>query len=142
MKRRSKARSWALQILYAGEVTGVADLISIADEHLREKRAGERGKEYTIRLINTVMDKLEAIDGIIIRTLTSWPIDRLSIIDKNILRIGTCELLYFSDIPRAVVIDEAIKLAGMYGGTESSKFINGVLDAIVKTEGKDECSTE
>ena len=137
MKRRSKARSWALQIRYAGELGGVGDLTTIAHEHLRKKKAGERGKIYTIRLITRIMDELEVIDGIIARNLTSWPIERLSIIDKNILRIGTCEIMFFDDIPHAVVIDEAIKLAGIYGGTESSKFINGVLDSIVKTKGKD-----
>jgi N utilization substance protein B len=140
MKRRSKARIWALQIIYAWEISG-GDLFEIAREHLRKKKAGEKGKEYTLRLIPKIEEELEHIDAEIQKTLTTWPIDRLSLIDKNILRIGTCELLFFEDIPEAVVIDEAIILAKIYGGTDSPKFINGILDTVAKQRGKKGCST-
>jgi len=123
------------------EVLG-GDLQEIAADHLDRKRAGERGSEYTLKLISKIHEELTHIDEVIEGTLISWPIERLSVIDKNILRIGTCELLFFGDIPPAVIIDESINLAGTYGGSESSKFINGILDAILKLKGERGCSTE
>jgi N utilization substance protein B len=141
MKRRSKSRIWALQIIYMWEVLG-GDLPEIAEDHLDKKRAGERGRDYTLRLISKINEELRYIDEVIEGTLTSWPIERLSVIDKNILRIGTCELLYFIDVPPAVVIDEAIELAIAYGGSDSSKFINGILDSIYKARGGSGCTTE
>lgn len=140
MKRRSKARIWALQIIYAWELGG-GDLFEIAREHLRKKKAGEKGKEYTLALIPKIKEEIEHIDAVIQKTLTAWPIDRLSLIDKNILRIGTCELLFFEDVPRAVIIDEAVTLARIYGGTESPRFVNGILDTVSKQRGKSGCST-
>jgi N utilization substance protein B len=140
MKRRSKARIWALQIIYAWEISG-GDLSAIATEHLRRKRAGQKAREYTLKLIPMLAEKLEHIDAVIEKTLTAWPIDRLSVIDKNILRIGTCELLFFNDIPPAVIIDEAVTLARLYGGTDSPKFINGVLDTVSKFRGEPGCTT-
>jgi len=141
MRRRSKARIWALQIIYAWELLG-GNLLEIATLHLDRRKAGEKGRDFTLDLISMIDEKLEPIDRIIEESLTSWPIDRLSIIDKNIIRIGVCELLFFDDTPRAVVIDEAINLATAYGGVDSARFINGVLDAISKPAGDSECSTE
>ncbi|MFQ6103190.1 MAG: transcription antitermination factor NusB [Candidatus Glassbacteria bacterium] len=140
MKRRSKSRIWALQIIYTWEIID-GELQEIARDHLSRKLAGEKGKKYTLQLVSKISEELKRIDEVIGEALTSWPIDRLSVIDKNILRIGICELLYFDDIPRAVVIDEAVKLAHAYGGIESSRFINGVLDAVSDTKGNSGCST-
>jgi N utilization substance protein B len=141
MKRRSKARIWALQIIYTWEILG-GDPVGITESHLNQRKAGEKGREYTRKLVSKIKDELPNIDSVLEKTLTAWPIERLSIVDKNILRIGACELLYFSEIPRAVVIDEAIKLADLYGGVESARFINGILDSIAMTTGEGECITE
>jgi N utilization substance protein B len=140
MRRRSKARIWTLQIIYAWEIGG-GDLLDIAHEHLRKKRAGEKGKDYALRLIDVIRQNLETIDNLIATALTSWPIERLSIIDKNILRIGTCELLFFGEVPHAVVIDEALRLAARYGGADSVKFVNGILDAVARGRDRNGCST-
>jgi N utilization substance protein B len=118
------------------------NLHEIAAEHLDRKNAGKMGRAFTLKLISKIDKELEHIDKIIEGSLTAWPIERLSVIDKNIIRLGTCELLFFGDIPRAVVIDEAINLATTYGGVDSAGFVNGVLDAISKPGGDSRCSTE
>ncbi len=140
MRRRSKARIWTLQIIYAWE-TGNGDLLEIAHEHLKKRQAGEKGRDYALRLVTAIGQNLETIDELIRGALTSWPIERLSIIDKNILRIGTCELLCFEEVPHVVVIDEALKLAGRYGGADSAKFINGILETVSRIRGQNGCST-
>jgi N utilization substance protein B len=80
------------------------------------------------------MDHLTEIDGLITKYAPDWPLEQITIVDRNVLRIGAYELLYEEDIPPRVAINEAIEIAKNFGGESSGKFVNGVLGAIYKNE--------
>jgi N utilization substance protein B len=89
---------------------------------------------FTDRLTSGIHEHLKIIDERISRHATNWQLKRMAVIDRNVLRIGVYELIYASDIPPKVTINEAVELAKKYGDMESSKFVNGILDKIHKTE--------
>ena len=89
-------------------------------------------RDFAMSLLVCVCEHLVAIDEKITQYATNWQMDRMAIIDRNILRIAGCELLFRDDIPPKVAINEAVELAKKYGDLESSKFVNGVLDKINK----------
>ena len=84
--------------------------------------------------IQGIMDNLEKIDTFIVKYATDWPLEQITIVDRNILRIGAYELLFETDIPPKVAINEAIEIAKAFGGESSGKFVNGVLGAMYKNE--------
>ena len=133
MKPRSRARGWALQALYAWEAR--RNDITI-DETLRQfmidRNIAAESREYLRRIMRLVEQNLAEIDDELEAALKNWRMDRLSVIDRNVLRIGAAELLYVSEVPERVAIQEAIILAEKYGTTESPRFVNGVLDALMR----------
>lgn len=136
MRRRSRARGWALQLLYAWETRGrVVPLAALLDEFVGARRIAEANQEYLHTLVATVEQNLPAIDVALERALTNWRLERLSVIDRSILRIGGAELLFLDEIPPRVSIQEAILLAEKYGTAESPRFVNGVLDALMRRTG-------
>lgn len=133
---RRLSRENALKILYRYE-EGDKDLVSIIDSVLG-KKIQEEDRNFSRALVDKTLKHLPIIDEHIIAVLENWPYERLSVIDKIILRLGACEILYFPDIPFQVSINEAIELAKKYSGNDSGKFVNGVLDAIKRNyEGRD-----
>ena len=136
MRRRSRARGWALQLLYAWETRDrVVPLAALLDEFVGARRIAEANQEYLHTLVATIERNLPAIDAALERALTNWRLERLSVIDRSILRIGGAELLYLDEIPPRVSIQEAILLAEKYGTAESPRFVNGVLDALMRRTG-------
>lgn len=131
MKKRRKARELTLEALYRFEITQ-ENPQSILDSIFLRTRISNDIKSFTNELVLKVIEKMGEIDTIISEKLENWKLDRLCIIDKNILRAAVCEFLYFPDIPPKVSIDEAIELAKKYSTEKSSKFVNGVLDQIMK----------
>jgi N utilization substance protein B len=137
MKTRSRARGWALQILYARESRGGAEsLTAILDDFVRNRRIRPASLEYLRRLVATLDSHGADIDRALDRALHNWKMRRLTAIDRNILRVGTAELLHHPDVPPLAAIQEAILLAEKYGTAESPRFVNGVLDAVMKTSGE------
>lgn len=132
---RSRARSWALHLLYAWEIAGEGTPLGHAKGALGQRRMSERYRPYVRRLLTEVDEHLDEIDAVIAETAANWRIERLDVIDRNILRLGIAELLWVEDVPPKVAIHEAVKLATKYGGEESPRFVNGVLDAIFKRSG-------
>jgi N utilization substance protein B len=131
MRRRHKARRWALQILYAWEVRGSErPLEADAEEFFSRRQIASQTREYAERLISALSDNLAEIDVTLVHAAENWDVDRMSIIDRNILRIAIAELRYVEDVPWKVAIDEAVTLASRYGGADSPRFVNGVLDAL------------
>jgi transcription antitermination protein NusB len=131
-RKRSKARGWALQVLYAWEIRAERDrLPDLLREFLSTRRIGEEAREYLETLITGVDLHLDPIDRSLERFLLNWRLDRLSIIDRNILRLAAMEMQHLATPPR-VAIQEAILLAEKYGSNESPRFINGVLDALMR----------
>jgi transcription antitermination factor NusB len=135
MRRRTVAREYSLKILYQKDVTRrPLDLIIGPFWANEEEEVSEEVKDFSSRLIYGVNQHLEEIDQKISCYATNWQLKRMATIDRNILRMGVFELFYAADIPPKVTINEAIELAKKYGDIESSKFVNGILDKIHKTE--------
>jgi N utilization substance protein B len=133
MRPRSRARAWTLQILYAWEARDCAvTLDSVLKDFLAERRIAQASREYLFRLIRVVQERLSEIDTALQAALTNWRLERLSRIDRNVLRIGAAELIGMPDVPPRTSIQEAILLAEKYGSNESPRFVNGVLDALMK----------
>jgi N utilization substance protein B len=131
VRRRTKARRWTLQILYAWEVRGPeCDLGEQATDFFRRRKIADHTRVFSQSLVDSLADHIEAVDEMLEDSTENWDLDRLAIIDRNILRIALAEFLYFDEIPFRVTIDEAVTLAKRYGGAESPRFVNGVLDAL------------
>jgi len=148
MSNRHLARSIAMQSLYQWDFKGrpTAGLPAIIAQNLSEFGNGlTEDKQFVTDTIDGVIDNLEKIDKIISQFAPEWPIEQITIVDRNILRIGIFELKINDKIPPKVAINEAIELAKSYGGQSSGKFVNGVLGAVynemvkngeIKTENK------
>ena len=134
MRKRTQARDWALKILYQSDITKRP--IELSAEYFWESEESPDAeiRDFSKRLVLGVDKNLKEIDATISKYATNWQIKRMAVIDKNILRIGVFELKYTADIPPKVTINEAVELAKTYGDYESSKFVNGILDKIHKTD--------
>jgi N utilization substance protein B len=134
VKERSRARGWALQALYAWESRGEGpDSLIIAFEELATQlRISPQNRLYAEVLLRLTGNNLALIDRTIQQHLTNWTLNRLSVIDRNILRLGVAELLFVDDVPPRVTLHEMIHLAERYGTPESPRFVNGVLDAVLR----------
>jgi transcription antitermination protein NusB len=133
VRERSRARSWTLQVLYAWEARGrVESPIETFAAFQEGRRISVASRPYLRELLKIVGENHNFIDEMLERSLTNWRLDRLSVIDRNILRIGAAELLKLPDVPSRVAIREAILLAEKYGTNESPRFVNGVLDALMR----------
>ena len=98
----------------------------------------EKLKEDALRYVRGIKENIERIDSVISSKLENWTLDRLSAVDRNVLRLGTYELLYEMDVPIEVTLDEMIELAKKYGTENSGRFVNGVLDRIAKEYSPEE----
>jgi N utilization substance protein B len=134
---RRLARELALKILYRYE-EGDTDLPSVIYSVLETKKYQSPDKAFSKSLVEQTIKHLKDIDAEIVAVIENWEYDRISVVDKVILRMGTCEIFYFADIPPQISINEAIEIGKKYGGNDSGRFINGVLDAVKKNyEGSD-----
>lgn len=132
---RSRARAWVLQILYRWESAGAEGTLRDAlVETAGTRRIARRRLPYVRRLVTLLDEHLPDIDRALQASLENWRLERLSRIDRAVLRIGAAELLRVEDVPPKVAIQEAIRLAEAYGGDDSPRFVNGVLDALYKAE--------
>ena len=126
---RRKARSIALQVLY--EVDSVGHDAEVALAHLVDKgKLSEENTAFAQKLVSSVIQNKEEIDQHIRKFAPAWPIEQLSVVDRNILRLAIFEVLLDNDMPVKVAINEAVELAKTFGSDNSSKFINGVLGSV------------
>lgn len=136
MSSRHLSRSIVMQSLYEWDFSKKKseDLTKIIEKNIKEFGPGLEDQSFVWQLITGIVTKLSEIDKIIEKTAPDWPIEQISIIDRNILRIGLYELLYGNkeEVPSKVAINEAIELAKSFGGENSGKFVNGVLGTICK----------
>ena len=130
MGKRRKSRELASQFLYQISITGTDSWEKLLDAFLGDQHAPPDVGKFTGRIVREVIAKRDKIDGVIATYATNWDIKRIAMVDKNILRIAVCELLYMDDIPPIVSINEAVDIAKKYGAVDSGKFVNGVLDKI------------
>uniref|UniRef100_A0A7C3YSF6 Transcription antitermination protein NusB n=1 Tax=candidate division WOR-3 bacterium TaxID=2052148 RepID=A0A7C3YSF6_UNCW3 len=128
---RRKARIAAMEILYRADLLGdeIEDLVKEV-----QKRFALTGDAlfYLLRLITEIKKNRKKIDRMIKKNLKDWKFSRLHLLDKAIMRVATCELLFFPDIPPKVAIDEAIEISKEYTDDSGRRFINAVLAAIYK----------
>jgi N utilization substance protein B len=135
MSNRHLARAIAMQSLYEWDFYGGSkDAAEIADRNLEEWAPNLDEKDFTRQIVNGVLGNRKQIDGTISKFAPDWPLEKITTVDRNVLRIGTYELLFNFDIPSKVAIYEAIELAKTFGGESSGKFVNGVLGAIYRDQ--------
>lgn len=134
MRKRTKAREIAMTVLYQMDVSDSSwqDLLSNYCEY--EHVEDEDIRSFSARLIEGTVTVMDDIDQLLGKYADNWQIDRMAAIDRNIIRFAIYELLYMSDIPPKVTINEAVNLAKKFSLDESGKFVNGVLDKINHTE--------
>jgi N utilization substance protein B len=122
-------------MLFAIEATG-NDADQVIADFWRELPGDAEGREYADSLVRGVHRDAEQLDARIRSASQNWRLERMARIDRNALRLGAFELLTRTDVPRAVILDEAVELAKRFGSDESSKFVNGVLDRIADDLGR------
>jgi len=127
--RRRKSREFALQVLYQLNITKEDAKRALAQFQEHFSPQGE-ADEFLRRLVLGVLEHCRELDRLIEQHLENWRLDRINVIDRNILRMALFELLYCEDIPPKVTINEAIDLGKRYGSEDSGSFINGILDRI------------
>ena len=127
---RRRGRELALQVLYQHELAGrgVEEILR-SFEDLQE--APPVAREFAVELARGVVARLEEVDGHLAGQADNWRLERMAVVDRNILRLAIYELLFEKDTPPAVVIDEAVEIAKRFGSERSSQFINGVLDGFL-----------
>ena len=129
MEKRRKSREFALQILYQWEMTQQDAIQTLARS--QELFPGRKKKDgFTEHLILGIQEHCKEIDRLIETYSEHWRLDRMTLIDRNILRMAIFELLYCEEIPPKVTLNEAIDLGKQYGSEDSGSFINGILDRI------------
>lgn len=141
MSIRRIAREVALQFLYQEDFTQSRPEDFCED--LEERFAlfcsvylvNKKARPYAKELLGRVAENLNAIDGRIATAAQNWRLSRLAATDRNLLRLAVCEILYCDDVPGQVAIDEAVEIAKRFAAEDSPKFINGVLDAVLKELG-------
>lgn len=137
MGARHSGREAALQMLFQLEVSG-ADAGDVVRSYWRSfgADADPEGRQYADECVLGVAAERERLDKAISEASTHWRIERMARVDRNVLRLGTWELAHRADVPRAVVLDEAVELSKAFGTDESSAFVNGVLNRIADTLGR------
>ena len=129
MASRHRAREYALQMLYQSEASSVP-IAEVAAHFWRDSDSPEAVRLFAERLASGTARAREEIDGLLVGALENWRLERLAIVDRNVLRLAVYELLYETETPGIVVIDEAIEVAKKFGGEDSGQFVNGILDAL------------
>lgn len=135
MGARTTAREAALQMLYAVEA-GEHGVERALNDFWRETPGDAEGRIYADDLVRGVLEAQTRLDEHIRAASEHWRLERMARVDRNILRLGAFELTARPEVPRAVIIDEAVELAKRYGTEESGKFVNGVLDRIAEDVGR------
>ena len=144
MSNRHLARTVALQTLYEWDFNKLPAPAAegVLDRNAKEFAEGFDEGEFAKELVHKVVEKQGTLEELISKYAPEWPIEKITIIDRNILRLGIVELIYIDNIPDKVAINEAIELGKTFGGVSSGKFINGVLGAIYRDKQKEEGNEE
>jgi len=140
MANRHLARSIAMQSLYEWDFWNKDEskVKEIVDKNIEEFGVGLENTDFILRLVRGVVDNLPKLDKIIEKSAPEWPLEQITIIDRNILRMGLYELLFGDrkEVPPKVAINEAIELAKGFSGESSGKFVNGVLGTVYREIGE------
>ena len=136
MRKRTKARECALQMLYSIDIAKADPGDEIETYWNNSEEEDKEVRKFANMIVRGVVKNHAAIDKMISKYATNWDISRMAVIDRNIIRLAAFELVFTDDIPPKVSINEAIDIAKRYGDKDSGSFVNGILDKIHKTESK------
>ena len=138
MRKRTRSREFALQILYQMDITHDDCDVSLNSFWLSQEaeNIGQELKSFTAMLVKGVAENINIIDEKISQYAANWKLERMAVVDRNILRMSGFELLFRDDIPPKVSINEAVELAKKYSGLEAGKFVNAILDKIKLEKSK------
>lgn len=131
MGSRRRAREFALQMLYQADASG-APIAEVAGNFWDDRATPDDVRQFAERLARGTAAAQAEVDALLSEHLENWRLDRLAIVDRNILRLAVYEFLHEPETPPIVVIDEAIEVARKFGGEDSWQFTNGILDAVRK----------
>jgi N utilization substance protein B len=135
LRPETRARARALQLLYAWEIDGRAALEDLVPGLARITGSPPGILIEAVTLATGVIERREEIDEAFTQAAANWRIERLALVDRNILRLAVFELMS-GTVPPKVAIDEALYLAHRFGGVQSASFVNGVLDSVARTLGR------
>ena len=139
MANRHLLRTVALQALFEWDFNNKQlEINDIVARDFSEFAGGSDEFEFAQKLVDGVKENLEQLDGLIVKYAPEWPIEQVTIIDRNVLRLGFYELIFSKDIPPKVVINEAVEMGKRFGGDSSGKFVNGVLGTYYKETYKED----
>ena len=140
MANRHLSRSIVLQTLFEWDLNAIdrKEIADVLERNITEFASNKTDSPFMDKLLNGILGKQAELDQVIEKAAPDWPIDRISPVDRNILRLGLYELLFAdrSEVPAKVAINESIELAKQFGGENSSRFVNGVLGAVYKEIGE------
>jgi N utilization substance protein B len=142
----------ALQVLYGLDAAGMLEgdrrrtidvdqaisayFRAFEDPDAQTEEFDPEARAFAQALLRDLAPRLDAVDEALRKASTNWRLERMPRVDRNLLRVGALELMAHPDVPRAVVIDEAVELAKRYGGDESQKFVNGILERVADEMGR------
>jgi transcription antitermination factor NusB len=129
LKKRTRARELALQFLYQLDLRG-PEVLGEAGRFVRSEEQDASAREFALAIVRGVQERRDELDAVIRGVAQNWEIKRMAVIDRNVLRLATWELLHCPDIPPKVSINEAIELGKRFSTQNSGGFINGILDKI------------
>lgn len=133
MANRHLLRTVAMQALFEWDFNNKEeDLKKVVEKLLGEFAGGVEDPEFAVSLAEGVRDNIDAIDKIIVETAPEWPIEQITVVDRNVLRVGIYELMFLKDVPPKVAINEAVEMGKVFAGGNSGKFVNGVLGTLYK----------
>jgi N utilization substance protein B len=135
MKRR-KAREYALQILFQLDIRKEKPSAAVLRPFWAEYDPDDEVKAFAEEIIKGTFKHLSKINEMLHQCAKNWSIDRMAVVDRNVLRMAVYEILYRVDIPTSVTINEAIEIAKKYGTDDSGAFVNGILDRVARVTGK------
>ena len=140
MANRHLQRSIAMQSLFEWDFQGFEDekMTEVVEHNIKEFAPGVEEAGLVYSLVKGTLENRKNIDELIEKCAPEWPLDQITIVDRNILRLGIYELMYgsYDEVPPKVAINEAIELAKTFGGPNSAKFVNGVLGTIYREMGE------
>lgn len=137
---RRRARGYALQVLYSLDADGEASVdaaLSRFWDSFEQQEEDQAAVEFAEKLVRGTASQLKEVDDLVQKASRNWRLDRMSRVDRNILRLATWELLASPEVPVRVVINEAVELAKRFGAEESPAFVNGILDRVAQPIRRD-----
>ncbi len=135
MANRHLLRTIALQSLFEWDFNQrQGNMAEIFDSVKNEFASGTEDVEFAQKLIDGVLDNIDKLDEIIVKHAPEWPIEQITIIDRNVLRLGIYEMMFLKETPAKVAINESVEMGKRFGGDSSGKFVNGVLGALFKED--------